>query len=243
MADAKISDLTAYSTYHTDDLMVVVDTHDTTMAASGTDKKYALGTFITDALPIIAINKGGTGQTTASTGFNALSPMTTVGDIIYGGTSGTGTRLAGPTTATKQFLTSTGTGSAAQSPAWNALAAADLPTTGLTINQHSSLVTTDSDGSTITFDLSVSDWHQVTLGGNRTLAVSNSTLWQPFTIVLIQASSGGPYSPTWFSGITWLTSTFAAPSMPTTASAVIVCTFKRFGTNQYYGFFCGASAS
>ena len=36
---------------------------------------------------------GGTGATTKSAGFDALSPMTTSGDIIYGGTSGNGTRL------------------------------------------------------------------------------------------------------------------------------------------------------
>jgi hypothetical protein len=42
----------------------------------------------------IAIANGGTGATTATAAFDALSPMTTAGDIIYGGTSGTGTRLA-----------------------------------------------------------------------------------------------------------------------------------------------------
>jgi hypothetical protein len=41
----------------------------------------------------IAIAKGGTGATTKTAAFDALSPMTTSGDIIYGGTSGTGTRL------------------------------------------------------------------------------------------------------------------------------------------------------
>ena len=40
---------------------------------------------------------GGTGQTTASAGFNALSPMTTAGDLIYGGASGSGTRLGAGT--------------------------------------------------------------------------------------------------------------------------------------------------
>ncbi len=39
-------------------------------------------------------DNSGTGQTTTSAAFNALSPMTTLGDIIYGGASGTGTRLA-----------------------------------------------------------------------------------------------------------------------------------------------------
>ena len=42
----------------------------------------------------VAIANGGTGQTTKTEAFDALSPMTTAGDIIYGGTSGTGTRLA-----------------------------------------------------------------------------------------------------------------------------------------------------
>jgi len=42
----------------------------------------------------IAIANGGTGQTTKATAFDALSPMTTSGDIIYGGDSGTGTLLA-----------------------------------------------------------------------------------------------------------------------------------------------------
>lgn len=46
----------------------------------------------------LAIGSGGTGQTTATTAFNALSPMTSVGDLIYGGASGTRTRLARGTT-------------------------------------------------------------------------------------------------------------------------------------------------
>lgn len=54
----------------------------------------------------IAINHGGTGQTTASAGFNALSPMTTGGDLIYGGASGSGTRLANGSVG--QGLTSSG---------------------------------------------------------------------------------------------------------------------------------------
>jgi hypothetical protein len=39
VADTKISALTAYSTEHGDDLLPIVDVHDTSMAASGTDKK------------------------------------------------------------------------------------------------------------------------------------------------------------------------------------------------------------
>ena len=75
----------------------------------------------------VAISNGGTGATTSSGAFDALSPLTTIGDILYAGTGGTDTRLAGNTSATKMFLSSTGTGSAAQAPAWGALAAADIP--------------------------------------------------------------------------------------------------------------------
>ena len=41
----------------------------------------------------LAVGSGGTGQTTAITAFEALSPMTTTGDIIYAPGEGTATRL------------------------------------------------------------------------------------------------------------------------------------------------------
>jgi len=46
------------------------------------------------SLGTVPVANGGTGATTANAAFNTLSPMTTSGDIIYGGTSGAGTRLA-----------------------------------------------------------------------------------------------------------------------------------------------------
>ena len=55
------------------------------------------------------------------------NPLTTLGDIIYGGASGVQTRLAGNTTATKKFLTQTGNGSASAAPGWNTLEAGDIP--------------------------------------------------------------------------------------------------------------------
>lgn len=61
----------------------------------------------------VAIGGGGTGATTKSGAFDALSPMTTGGDLIYGGASGTGTRLANGSSG--QVLTSNG-GTAA--PSW-----------------------------------------------------------------------------------------------------------------------------
>jgi hypothetical protein len=54
----------------------------------------------------VAIANGGTGATTKAGAFDALSPMSAGGDLIYGGTSGTGTRLPNGTPA--QVLTSQG---------------------------------------------------------------------------------------------------------------------------------------
>lgn len=76
----------------------------------------------------VAIANGGTGQASASAGFNALSPLTTTGDLIYASATNTAARLAGPTSSTKQFLTSTGTGTVAQAPAWSTIAIADITT-------------------------------------------------------------------------------------------------------------------
>jgi hypothetical protein len=46
------------------------------------------------ALGTVAIANGGTGQTTASAAFNALSPVTTTGDLILGNGTNSATRLA-----------------------------------------------------------------------------------------------------------------------------------------------------
>lgn len=46
-----------------------------------------------------SIANGGTGANVKATAFNNLSPMTTAGDLIYGGASGTGTRLAAGTSS------------------------------------------------------------------------------------------------------------------------------------------------
>lgn len=88
----------------------------------------------------IALNKGGTGQTTKAAAFDALSPMTTGGDIIYGGASGTGTRLANGSAG--QVLTSNGTTVA---PSWQGAAAP----TAVAFTATSS-TTSISNGSTTT---------------------------------------------------------------------------------------------
>jgi hypothetical protein len=62
----------------------------------------------------VAINRGGTGASTKATAFNALSPMSAAGDVIYGGTSGAGTALAIGTAG--QVLT---VNSGATAPQWS----------------------------------------------------------------------------------------------------------------------------
>ena len=89
---------------------------DTTLArASAGDISVEGNTVYRAGGTDVAVADGGTGACTATAGFDALSPMTTAGDIMYGGSSGTGTRLAASTDG--HVLTATGAGSA---PAWEA---------------------------------------------------------------------------------------------------------------------------
>lgn len=94
----------------------------TSVAASGGTTGFSFtGTPITNSGTLtltgtLAIANGGTGQTTAAAAFNALWPGTTLGDLVYGGASGAGTRLAGNTTTVPMFLRSTGSAGLATAP-------------------------------------------------------------------------------------------------------------------------------
>lgn len=105
---------------------------------AGSANITTLGTVATGtwSATTIALNKGGTGQTTKAAAYNALTPITTLGDIAYGDGTNSATRLAGNTTTSKRFLTQTGTGSVSAAPGWNAILDADVPSalTGKTYN-------------------------------------------------------------------------------------------------------------
>lgn len=142
----------------------------------------------------LAIGSGGTGQTTASAAFNGLSPLTTLGDVLYGGASGTGTRLGGNTTTAKQFLTQTGTGSVSAAPAWGALVSGDIPA----IN----LAGTGNGG--VTGSLPPASLAQSGAISNQALVWSGSA-WGPGTVgggaLSITGSTGTPQSITAAGGI------------------------------------------
>jgi len=102
----------------------------------------------------VAINRGGTGQTTASTAFNALSPLTTAGDTLYGGTSGAGTSL--PIGTAGQVLT---VNAGATAPQWS------TPTTG-TVTSVGGTGTVSG----ISLSGTVTSSGNLTLGGSLSLA-------------------------------------------------------------------------
>lgn len=68
----------------------------------------------------------------ASTSFNTISPMTTLGDLIYGGASGAGTRLAGDTSNTRKFLRELSVAGVATAEVWDTLTVGDLPVATVT---------------------------------------------------------------------------------------------------------------
>lgn len=90
----------------------------------------------------VSLSQGGTGQTTKAPAFDALSPMTAGGDLIYGGASGTGTRLANGTAG--QVLTSAG-GTAA--PTWTT-----KEPVGFTARNYSNGTLSSGSSHTVVFD-------------------------------------------------------------------------------------------
>lgn len=146
------------------------------------------------ALPIAS---GGTGQTTASAAFNALSPITTTGDLIIGNGSNSATRLG---IGTNGFvLTSNGT-----TATWAA-------STGG--------VTSFSAGTT-GFTPSTSTTGAITLAGTLGAANGGTGLTSPGTAgnVLTSNGTGWVSSPATGTGATYVRTSFTATGGQTTFS-------------------------
>lgn len=98
---------------------------------------------------------------------------------------------------------------------------------GLKIN------TTVADSGTIDFDLSSGNVFTTTLGGNRTLTVSNATADQFFVVRLVQDATGSR-TVTWFSTIKWPGG--VTPTLTTTPTKTDVFGFHVTGAGTYDGF-------
>lgn len=94
----------------------------------------------------------------------------------------------------------------------------------------------NADSTTITFDLNESNFHTVTLGGNRTLALSNPTVGQKFAIRLQQDATGNR-TVTWFSTIRWPDNT--VPTLSSTGNKADLFGFVCTSGGQYDGFGIG----
>lgn len=101
-------------------------------------------------------------------------------------------------------------------------------------------LTSDSDASTITFDLSASNVHSVTLAGNRILALANVSVGQAFVLRLVQDGSGSRVV-TWFSTIHWPGG--SPPTLTTTGNHWDDIGFICTSSGVYDGLILGANLS
>ncbi len=129
------------------------------------------------------------------------NPMTTLGDIIYEDATPVPARLGGNTTATKNFLTQTGTGSISAVPAWGTIASGDLPaaTTSNAGAVKLNVVTTQILSGNIATGgagQAVTDWTFTTVAGVTYLVtgqvyISNLAVGENTEVDFYDGTSGG----------------------------------------------------
>lgn len=145
----------------------------------------------------IAIANGGTGQTSAANAFNALSPLTTLGDIIYGSGTNANARLAGNTTSTKKFLTQTGNGSVSAAPSWGTVTASDV---GLGNVENTALSTwTGSTNITTLGTIATGTWNGTVIADNKIASVLTGKTYNGLTLTALSTGftiAGGTTSKT-----------------------------------------------
>jgi hypothetical protein len=197
----------------------------TAIAANGDLTCSAVSlTAAADVSGTLPIANGGTGQTSATDAFNALSPMTTLGDTIYGGASGAGTRLAGNTTTSKRFLIQTGDGANSAAPSWGSIATSDVV-----------LVTTSAiaAGASVPIDWNVlvgqGGVYTRTLAANTVFTFANPRAGQAIIVSVTNTASN--YTAA-FSDARLKWSGNVAPTQ-TTGAKTDVYTFVYDGTNIY----------
>ena len=132
------------------------------LTLGGTLSGVNLASQVTGTLPIA---NGGTGATTAANVFNALSPLTTVGDILYEETGAVGARL--PIGTTGQVLTVSG-----GKPAWGAAASSNITALGLWENSA-----TISANYTIGSGNNAQSAGPITISSGVTVTVPSGSTW------------------------------------------------------------------
>jgi hypothetical protein len=110
---------------------------------------FAMTSVTGTALQIFRVNSAGSGYEFFTSTFLS-NPMTTSGDIIYGGVLGAPTRLGANTTPTNMFLRSVSSGA----PSWESITSADITGAALTRTNDTNI--------------------QVTLGGSASTALLNA---------------------------------------------------------------------
>lgn len=119
----------------------------------------------------------------------------------------------------------------------NATDLTDGGTTTLHNHDITPSIHTPSAAATATLDLSSSMIHDITMpAGNVTIAVSNETNGDIFSVRILQDATGSR-TVTWFSTIKWADG--SAPTLTTTASKADTFVFRCTGTDTYDGFIVG----
>ena len=134
------------------------------LTLGGTLSGVSLTTQVSGTLPIA---NGGTGQTTASAAFNALSPITTTGDLILGNGVNSATRLA--IGANTYVLTSNGTTASWSAPAGGG---SNITTFGLWENSK-----TISANYSITSGNSATSAGPITINSGVSVTVPSGSRW------------------------------------------------------------------
>jgi trimeric autotransporter adhesin len=138
------------------DVLPIVDISDTSQSPAGTTKQTTVADLLAGA---------------------GAGPMTTVGDTLYEGTGPAVARLPGNTTATKNFLTQTGTGSASAAPAWGTLASGDIPANAANTSGNAATATAASGLKSATTTVAVSAATAPASGQVLTASSSTAASW------------------------------------------------------------------
>jgi hypothetical protein len=166
---------------------------------------------------IVPLSQGGTGQASAAAAFNALSPMTTTGDMMYDSSGGTAARL--PAGSPGQYL-----GISGGVPAWTSAPGAGGTLTGYLAPAVSAL----TYGTSVAVNAALGNVFTLTLtASTATIAApSNPVAGQVIEFDLTQGT-GGSFTVAWASGSGGFDFGAAgAPTLSTTAADVDAVSFR-----------------